>query len=424
MNCISSPPHLIVLTVFLAACSAPASESAPGELNRYQLAYRVTLNPDDQSVNVLLTVSQSDDLLRQMRFDADPERFDQFEYSGEMTNVDGRVVWSPASNDASISWRASVPQKRNTNGYDAWLDNDWGLFRAEDIIPRAATRTLIGASSETSIEFDLPADWSVVTEYASSDNKIRVSNPERRFVQPAGWIVAGELGVRRERIQGIRVAIAAPQGENVRRLDMLALLNWTLPELAQILPTLPARISIFSAGSPMWRGGLSAPQSIYIHADRPLISENGTSTLLHELMHVALGASAEGDYDWIIEGLAEFYSIALLHRSGSISRKRFERALQRQADWSKSAETLCGPVSSGPTTALAVVRLAALDTEIRTVSEDKASLDNVLSEILRVSAPISLDSLIEVSSQIMGKKPDALHIDNLPGCRTMSGSEL
>ena len=43
------------------------------------------------------------------------------------------------------------------------------------------------------------------------------------------------------------------------------------------------RLLIVSAGDPMWRGGLSGPSSMFLHSDRPLISENRTSTLLHEL---------------------------------------------------------------------------------------------------------------------------------------------
>ena len=47
----------------------------------------------------------------------------------------------------------------------------------------------------------------------------------------------GRLGVRRETLAGVRVAIAGPEGHDVRRMDMLALLSWTLPELVAILPS-------------------------------------------------------------------------------------------------------------------------------------------------------------------------------------------
>ena len=367
-------------------------------------------------------MSQGDDLLREMRFDADPERYSAFQADGELTFVNGRVSWSPPDHGGVISWQVSVPRQRNGNGYDAWLGESWGLFRAEDIIPRAATRTLVGVTSDTSIEFHLPRDWSAVTEYASVGGRFRLARPDRRFSQPSGWIVLGKLGVRRERIAGMRVAIAAPEKAGVRRMDMLALLNWTLPELARVLPSTPARLTVVSAGAPMWRGGLSAPQSIYVHADRPLISENGTSTLLHEVVHVALGANAVGDYDWIVEGLAEFYSLQLLRRSGSITPRRYTRALERQTAWAKSADSLCGPSSTGATTALAVTVFEALDQELRAHSDNKKSLDDVLQLMLLPPASLNLESLAAASAEILGQKPDALHIDRLPGCRNMADS--
>jgi len=422
MNCIPSPRLLVLCAACLGACGVPASEPEPGS-RQYGLAYLVTPSPAEQSVAVQLSVAQDDDLLREMRFDADPERYSDFEADGELAIDGARITWSPPQDGGVLRWRVSVPRRRNSNGYDAWLDKSWGLFRAEDIIPRSATRTLMGVSSATSIEFQLPTHWSAVTEYSGAGGVFRVRKANRRFSQPSGWIVIGELGVRRERIAGVRVAIAAPEDQGVRRLDMLALLNWTLPELARILPQLPPRLTVVSAGSPLWHGALSAPQSIYIHASRPLISENGTSTLLHEVVHVALGGGAGIDVDWLAEGLAEYYSLQLLRRSGSLTAKRYQRAMERQKECGESADSLCGDSSTGATTALAVTVLATLDQEIRTNSDDDASLDDVLQQMLRSNTPLSLESLTETAAGLLGKKPDALHIDKLPGCRKLSTSE-
>lgn len=422
MNCIPSPRLIALCCACLSACGAPASEFEPGD-RRYGLSYLVTPSPAEQTLTVQVTVSQGDDLLREMRFDADPARYSDFEADGELSVNADRVTWSPPENGGVLSWTVHVPRQRNDNGYDAWLDESWGLFRAEDIIPRAATRTLVGVRSETSIDFQLAANWSAVTEHARHAGVLRVRNSERRFSQPSGWIVLGELGVRRERIAGTRVVIAAPADQGVRRLDMLALLNWTLPELSRILPAMPRRLTIVSAGSPMWHGALSAPQSIYIHASRPLISENGTSTLLHEVMHVALGNGPGSKDDWITEGMAEFYSLQLLRRSGSLTEKRYQRALESQKTWAKSAGDLCGPSSTGATTALAVTVLATLDGEIRSGSDEEQSLDDVLQRMLMSTEPMGLESLIEFSSDLLGRKPDALHIDKLPGCRRLTESE-
>jgi hypothetical protein len=230
----------------------------------------------------------------------------------------------------------------------------------------------------------------------------------------------GNLGVRRDEIAGVEVAVVGPVGNGVRRLDMLALMNWTLPELARIVPELPPRITIFSAADPMWRGGLSAPASLYIHAERPLLSENGTSTLLHEIMHVVLDFDTDHDHDWIVEGLAEYYGLELLRRSGTISPTRFERARKAQKDWSSTSEQLCGGPSSGAMTARAVSVFVELDREIRRKTEGVGSLDDVVTSILAAKGDVDVDVLDRFVRDLIGENPDALHINKLPGCRKMS----
>ena len=312
-----------------------------------------------------------------------------------------------------------MPHRRNGDGYDAWLGAEFGLFRAEDVVPRASSRTLKGAHSETTLRFRLPAGWSVVTQYQDTGT-IRVDNPERRLDLPSGWIVMGDLGVRREQIAGMRVAVAGPVNHSIRRLDTLALLNWTLPELARIVPQLPPRLTIVSAGDPMWRGGLSAPKSLFLHAERPLISENGTSSLLHEIMHMALGFDSEDDHDWIVEGLAEFYSLQLLVRTGTISSSRHAAAEQSLADWARDATRLCGGHSTGPQTALAVGVFTRLDAEIRNSTSGAATLDDLTRDLVARGERVNLQILTDSATEITGHKPDALHSGQLPGCRSIS----
>lgn len=424
MNCIASfkSNSLLVLSVaWCAACGEPLSapETPAADPLAYRIDYRVTADPVDHAVHVTLELSQDRGLLRELTMWPDTRASD-FAADGELQTSDAEVRWWPPPGGGTLSWTIDVPHRRNGDGYDAWLGMDWGLFRAEDIIPRARTRTLKGAASETYLSFQLPRDWSVVTQYYGKDGQYRIDNPERRFDQPSGWIVTGKLGVRRETIAGVRVAIAGPVGFSLRRMDTLAFLNWTLPELARLLPDLPARITIVSAGEPMWRGGLSAPQSLYLHADRPLISENATSTLLHELLHVALGVSAKDGYDWIVEGLAEYYSLELLQRSGTISSSRLDTARARLTEWADTAETLCGRISTGSTTALAVVTLYELDQEIRDKSAGETSLDDVARMAAEAGTAVDIETLAGIVNALIDDKPDALHIDRLPGCRNIA----
>jgi hypothetical protein len=96
-------------------------------------------------------------------------------------------------------------------------------------------------------------------------------------------------------------------------------------------------------------------------ANRPLISENGTSPLLHELVHVALRIYAAPPDDWIVEGLAEFYALEIMNRSGTIAKNRYAIAHRALADWGRDVASLRQPRSSGPVTAKAVGVFRALD---------------------------------------------------------------
>ncbi len=409
---------LVGCLIVLGSCGLPESESADRRDDpEYDLSYTLTPDPAAATVGVSLVLRQPRNLLREVSFPIGAGVSD-VRGDGDIQIEDGRISWQPPSSGGALEWNVQVRHARGAGAFDALLGPDWGVFRAEDVIPRARTRTLKGARSNTTMTFELPAGWSVITEYSSLRDPIRVQREHRRFDQPTGWIAMGSLGVRRDTIAGVRVAVAAPEGFGARRLDMLALLNWTLPELVEILPDSLSRLTIVTAGDPMWRGGLSAPASLFLHADRPLISENGTSSLLHEVMHVALSVEAEKGYDWIVEGLAEYYSIELLRRGKAISQRRAERAFAQQAEWASDATTLCGDVSTGPATALAVTVFQALDRELAAATDNAHSLDSLLP--LLDGRPINLYRLVALTIDLSGSVPDALHIDNLPGCPSIA----
>jgi hypothetical protein len=417
MNCFSACSfcacrHTVLLTL-LALTACGVSDSADRDNEReYGVHFTISPDPTNATVRVELQVSQPRALLRELSFPAG-ESVSEVSGDGQLATDSGQVRWMPPPGGGSLSWRIAVHGKRGNDGLDAYLGREWGVFRFEDVIPRARTRTLRGAASVTTLQFDLPSGWSAVSEYSAIHSPIAVDRAGRRFDEPAGWVTVGQLGVRRESIAGTRVAIAGPEGQDVRRMDMLALLNWTLPELNAMLPDELPRLTVISAGEPMWRGGLSAPASLFLHADRPLISGNATSALLHEVMHVALGLQARDGFDWIVEGLAEYYSIELLRRGRAITPERARTALQWQAEWGQRATSLCGRASSAETTARAVTVLAALDVELRNKSD--SGLDALLPLI--AGKPIDLEALTAAATGLLGASPDALHIDSLPGCR-------
>jgi hypothetical protein len=410
---------LLGMAVSLAACDASSSDAAAQESDPtriYRVDYQVKVDVPAGGAWVELRLRQPGHYLRELDMRTLDGRLSDFSADGKLSQRDERIVWQPPAKGGKLRWFARLDHRRSGGAFDAYIEKDWALFRGEDIIPSALTRTLKGATSDTRVSFDLPRGWSSVTPYAERDDAYPVDNSQRRFATPTGWIVLGKLGVRIETIAGVRVVAAGPVGQSFRRMDVLALLHWTLPDLVRLLPEFPPRLTIVGAGNPMWRGALSAPQSIFVHADRPLLSENATSTLVHEAMHVGLSLSAVSGADWIVEGLAEYYSLEILRRSGTISESRFRAAHRQLAEWGQEAGELCKRRSSGSNTALAVSLLVNVDAEIRDKSAGQKSLDDVLRELAEYSGIITIPDFREIAERIADASLTSLQGNRLRGC--------
>ena len=202
------------------------------------------------------------------------------------------------------------------------------------------------------------------------------------------------------------MAELSARGEPVRRNEILAMIHVAFPEMKAAFGEMPDKVVIVSAGDPMWRGGLSGPQSLYMHADRPLISENGTSTLVHELVHLITRIQGTHEH-WIAEGTAEYYSLALLRRSGLISESRFQRGLDWMANHGRNVRTLRGVRSHGPVTARAVTLFAALDAEIQESTGGERDLDDVMRLLMAIRHP-TLEDLEAAVEEVMGAPAQAL----------------
>lgn len=389
--------------LFLPGAIAGAAEQL------YQLDYRFRLRPDQSLAVVVIDLRQPRDLLREVRFRRLPGWHRDFSGDGSLQTTEAAIIWRPPAEGGRLRLVASIDHRRGQGGYDSRITEDWAIFRGDDLVPPAAVRTLKGARAQARLQIDGPEGWSVATPFPRDEEGwYLIDDPARNFDRPVGWMAAGKLGVRRDTAAGVTVAIAAPVGQGVRRMDMLAFLNWNLPALEQVFPDFPGRLLIVSAGDPMWRGGLSGPRSMFIHADRPLISENGTSTLLHELVHLAQGYSADPGGDWIVEGVAEYYSIEIMRRTGTLSEKRAARALAAVSRWGDKAGRLETDRSRGAVTARAVSLLAAMDEELRRRSGGEASLDDVVRALSEHHERVSAATLRREAERILGGPLESL----------------
>jgi hypothetical protein len=398
---------LVGLCILIAASGARSSPVmaavSPTKRPAYGVLYTAWIKAGKPHATVRIRLTRHPEWVRWMRLDADPSRYTQFTGSGTITIKGSEVLWHPPAADAWLQYSVLLESKRASGRYDGLIGESWALFRGDDLVPPIHLDMQDGTQSQAKLRLNLPPGWSAETRFPRyHSGRLRIDNPARLFDRPTGWMLLGDIGTRRERIGDTRVAVAAPKSQDVRRMDILALFRFSLPVMQKIFPNFPERLLVVSAGDPMWRGALSGPDSLFVHADRPLISENGTSTVIHELVHIAMSARSTPGADWIVEGLAEYYSLQVLLRSGAISSARFETAHRKLALWGQQAPALDAPRSTGPVTARAVGVLRTIDTEIRAASHGKASLDDVVREMASDPQPVTLSYFRTIADRVAG----------------------
>lgn len=401
------PKKSLFCVVLLITVVSVAQAAAP----TFDVDYRVRFLPDERRAEVTMQLRNGEGRATRFDFAMPAGRYSEIAGDGRIERDGDRVIWTPARSGGELSWQYRIDRRRRSGGYDARITDNWVIARGDQLFPSARVRMTANAESVTRLRFDLPEGWSnVETQWQrSADGEyFMVVNPETRFRRPTGWLIAGDVGTRREQYEDIEVVVAAPKGDNMPRQQILAMVGWTLPEMRRVFGELPDKLLIVGADDPMWRGGLSGPRSMYMHSARPLISENGTSTLLHELTHVFTRISGRSGHQYISEGLAEFYSIELLHRTGGTTEARYQRTRDQLRRWSRDVKRLTVARSHGPVTARAVLLFMELDQEIRQATEHQYSLDDVTRKLI-VKRRVDTDDLRQAVREVLGR--DAATLD-------------
>jgi hypothetical protein len=391
----------MIALIGLAGTALPA---ASGDTD-YKIDYTVSFRPEDNSADVTMKVRPDTGHAKRFTFTMDPALYTGIEGNGGITIEGDQVEWVVPEDGGHFRYRyGPIDHRRDGEGYDARITADWTILRGDDLFPAGKALLSKGADSRTRLHFELPEGWTMVdTGFGRIDHSdsFVVTNPETRFDRPVGWIIAGSVGNRFERIAGVELSVAAPKGSAMHRSDILAFCSWILPEIQRAFDEMPNKILIAGADDPMWRGALSGPNSIYLHSGRPLISGNNTSTLVHELVHIVTGIRDEEGYDWIPEGLAEFYAVELLRRSGGMTDERYGKVRDFMQEWSADVETLRAKDSTGPRTARAVLFFQELDAEIRARTDEDKDLDDVV-RLLMHERRVDADDLREAGESVAG----------------------
>lgn len=374
----------------------------------YDILYQAKIAPDSDVARVEIRLS-GERLPSQLTLTLDPERHRSLRAAHGLTVEGNTAVWKPREPEDSLHYEFVIDEQKASGSYDSLLTDDWAILRSDKLVPPIAARAPKGLEGKAELQFMLPEEWSVAAPYPTREDfssRYLITDPGRIFPRPKGWLIVGDITSRQDIIAGTDVRVAAPAGQGDRLQDTLAFIAWNLPEVKRVLPDFPEHLLIVTAGKPMWRGGLSGTRSLFMHADRPLISGNRTSSLIHELIHVGTGISGGERADWIVEGLAEYYAAAILVRTGGISDWRYAQVIEWKTAWAEAADTLFTRRSSGPVTARAAVFMHRLDQALGQATDGQAGIDDVTRALARERGRVSLTQLKDIVAGLAGEAVD------------------
>ncbi|UDI94291.1 hypothetical protein [Pseudomonas sp. IAC-BECa141] len=395
------------LIVTLLALSAPVWAA-----KKVDLDYQVRLLPQSDQAEVRMTFARGE-AVRSLDFDlGDGSRYSDFKADGQWQLTPGkpaRGVWRPTADKASLTYRVRISHGRKNGSFDTRMTPTWALMRGDELVPPARLDQQDGIELVARLHFELPDGWkSVETAWPRiGKNKFRIDNPSRLFDRPTGWMLAGHLGSRRTRLGETEVTVASPQGQGMRRMDVLTLLTFVWPQVQAVFPRHPSKLLIVGANDPMWRGSLAARESIYLNTRLPLVSESGSSALVRELAQVFGRINDEQRSDWISEGFAEYYAIELVRRAGGMSDERYQALQAKLARDSQKVTTLRGEQISPAQVSKAVLLLQELDGEIRLKTRNKRSLDDMLRGAMHLGT-VDTKAFVQLAESILGESSKVL----------------
>ena len=385
----------------------------------YDILYQAKIAPDSEVARVEIRLS-GERLPSRLTLTLDPERHRSLRAARGLTVEGNTAVWKPREPEDSLHYEFVIDEQKASGSYDSLLTDNWAILRSDKLVPPIAVRAPKGLEGKAELQFMLPEEWSVAAPYPTREgipSHYLIADPGRIFPRPKGWLILGDITSRQDIIAGTDVRVAAPAGQGERLQDTLAFIAWNLPEVKRVLPHFPDQLLIVTAGKPMWRGGLSGTRSLFMHADRPMISGNRTSSLIHELIHVGTGISGGKRADWIVEGLAEYYASAILMRTGGMSDWRYAQVIEWKTAWAEEADTLFARRSSGPVTARAAVFMHRLDQALARATDGEAGIDDVTRALARERGRVSLGQLKDIVAGLAG---EAVDVDAL--IKTLEGA--
>lgn len=374
--------------------------TTPSWARTVDVAYHVKFLPAQDSALVTIQLADGAAVPNLVFNFEHAERYSEFNAQGAWQLEDNRGIWQPTEGKASLSYQVKISQQ-DKKRFSEKITPDWLLMQGDSLVPPTDIVILPKVHLVSRVQFELPKEWrSIETAWKRvGPNTFRIDDVQTGFDRPTGWIIAGKLGSRRDKLGETEVTVAAPLAQHVRRMDMLTLMNYIWPQLQAAFPRDPQKLLVVSAGDEMQKQAQGLAQSFYVSGQEALVSENGASDLIKELVLAFTQFSSAEDEQWIGQGMAYYYSLELLLRSGGITLDRYTQTLEKWKADSKATSHLRGELNEDKLLRAAVF-FAQLDKDIRARTKNEFTLDNVARGLMRLDN-VSLADVRDISENII-----------------------
>lgn len=400
-----------LLAALLLPLPATAAEGPARET--FAIDYIVTIQRQEPGVAHVRWELSGGEEVEEIRIAAPQARFSAGKGSGTVEHTaGGELRWRPAGPYGHLEYRVRIDHLRGTKGhFDSYAGNGWVITRARDLFPMPEYEIRSGRDgtpprSRARLLFRLPPGWKSATAHPRLGPHTYRLTGGWVLDRPTGWIALGDLAISRQEIDDVMVRVARVTGTQMPEEEIYALLADAIPRLRRIFGRMPPEILIVSAGDPMWRGGLSGYRSLFLHADRPLRTRDNTAPVLHELFHVAQPFHGTPDADWMVEGLAEYYSLELQRRGGMLTARQFTKGLEyfaRHGVWNVDMRK---QQDNQATSNSAPLILWALDQRIQRETAGKKRLDDVVRLLSEKEDRVDTAKFRAAVHQVTGKRLD------------------
>lgn len=423
----SSCRFFLLLLFFVVSSPWARAEINVSEVPNFSVNHFVKVSQKTIAMPKVKVGLRGADEVRRVTFVLERGRYRYFNGGGQIVQLGSDVIWTPERLNASLEYEVILPHERKKGVYDSFGKKDWFITRTNDLFAYKKFAFRRSAKSLTTVSFDLPSGWDVETEMLplGQDSYRTQSFPGHRYEWPTGWVIFGRIERTIAKADDVVITIAYPKAflENTslvaisgnilpmspaerfakKMVQAREIYEKVIPLMKKFLPQYARRFLIIYGEKPMWMGGLSGENSLFINRRIANLSKDYSSTLVHEYFHVCQGFKKnKKDGEWLVEGLAEYFSLLLLKEAGITTPQQFRVGIESYKKNGQWNVNLAKSFKKAVLYENAPLIFYTLDEMIKEKTQGQKSLKNVMAALATYAEPVGTKEFRAATESVYG----------------------